>query len=101
MRGGIASVVHIQRRYGEVPRGETMLYSGTDPESYITDYTTYNKIKFPAFRAKYCLDGRLLGYAGSGVPVFLPVFRGKKKSGFRFCLFPSAVAMFSFLLPKS
>ena len=24
---------------GEVPRGEKMLYSGTDPESYITDYT--------------------------------------------------------------
>jgi len=24
---------------GEVPRGEQMLYSGTDPESYITEYT--------------------------------------------------------------
>ena len=24
---------------GEVPRGETILYSGTDPESYITEYT--------------------------------------------------------------
>jgi len=24
---------------GEVPRGEKMLYSGTDPESYITDHT--------------------------------------------------------------
>ena len=24
---------------GEVPRGEKMLYSGTVPESYITDYT--------------------------------------------------------------
>ena len=24
---------------GEVPRGEKMLYSGTDPESYITEYT--------------------------------------------------------------
>ena len=26
-------------RVGEVPRGEKMLYSGTDPESYITEYT--------------------------------------------------------------
>jgi len=25
--------------YGEVSRGERMLYSGTDPESYITEYT--------------------------------------------------------------
>ena len=25
---------------GEVPRGEKMLYSGTDPESYITEYTS-------------------------------------------------------------
>ena len=25
--------------FGEVPRGEKMLYSGTDPESYITEYT--------------------------------------------------------------
>ena len=25
-------------RVGEVPRGEKMLYSGTDPESYITEY---------------------------------------------------------------
>ena len=24
---------------GEVPRGEKMLYSGTDPESHITEYT--------------------------------------------------------------
>ena len=24
---------------GEVPRGEKMFYPGTDPESYITDYT--------------------------------------------------------------
>ena len=24
---------------GEVPRGEKMLYSGTDPESYITKHT--------------------------------------------------------------
>ena len=26
-------------RVGEVSRGEKMLYSGTDPESYITEYT--------------------------------------------------------------
>ena len=26
-------------RTGEVSRGEKMLYSGTDPESYITEYT--------------------------------------------------------------
>ena len=26
-------------RKGEVSRGEKMLYSGTDPESYITEYT--------------------------------------------------------------
>ena len=25
--------------YGEVSQGEKMLYSGTDPESYITEYT--------------------------------------------------------------
>jgi len=24
---------------GEVPRGEKMLYAGTDPESYVTRYT--------------------------------------------------------------
>ena len=30
--------IHIHL-HGEVPRGEKMLYSGTDPESYITDYT--------------------------------------------------------------
>ena len=24
---------------GEVPRGDKMLYSGNDPESYITEYT--------------------------------------------------------------
>ena len=28
----------------EVPRGEKMLYSGTDPESYITEYTLVTKI---------------------------------------------------------
>ena len=27
------------RCYGEVPCGEQMLYSGTDPESYITEHT--------------------------------------------------------------
>ena len=26
-------------RVGEVQHGEKMLYSGTDPESYITEYT--------------------------------------------------------------
>jgi len=31
---------------GEVPRGEKMLYSGTDPESYITEYAlVYEKIR--------------------------------------------------------
>jgi len=28
---------------GEVPRGEKMLYSGTDPETYITEYTLVYK----------------------------------------------------------
>jgi len=27
-------------RGGEVPRGEKMLYLGTDPESYINEYTS-------------------------------------------------------------
>ena len=30
---------------GEVPREEEMLYSGTDPESYITEYTLVYKEK--------------------------------------------------------
>jgi len=29
----------VNRWRDEVPRGEKMLYSGTDPESYITEYT--------------------------------------------------------------
>jgi len=29
----------VGRKAGEVPRGKNMLYSGTDPESYITEYT--------------------------------------------------------------
>jgi hypothetical protein len=29
----------------EVPRGEKMLYSGTDPESYITDHTLVYQAK--------------------------------------------------------
>jgi len=33
---------------GEVPRGEKMLYSGTDPESYITEYTSVYEEKRPA-----------------------------------------------------
>jgi len=36
LRGDLA--MHIAHN-GEVPRGEKMLYSGTDPESYITEYT--------------------------------------------------------------
>ena len=31
--------LHYRLRVGEVPRGEKMLYSGTDPKSYITEYT--------------------------------------------------------------
>ena len=31
--------IHVSFQFGEVLRGEKMLYSGTDPESYITDYT--------------------------------------------------------------
>jgi len=30
---------------GEVPRGDNMLYSGTDPESYITEYTLVYEAK--------------------------------------------------------
>ena len=36
VQGGHAVVIDSD---GEVPRGEKMLYSGTDPESYITEYT--------------------------------------------------------------
>ena len=36
MRAGVLPVIDSG---GEVPRGEKMLYSGTDPESYITEYT--------------------------------------------------------------
>jgi len=31
---------------GEVPRGEKMLYSGTDPASYITKYTSIRRLGF-------------------------------------------------------
>ena len=31
---------------GEVSRGEKMLYSGTDPESYITEYTVVYEDNF-------------------------------------------------------
>ena len=34
---------HWLRMKGEVPRGEKMLYAGTDPESYITEYTCVNE----------------------------------------------------------
>jgi len=36
-----AARVHVEGvdRPGEVPRGEKTLYAGTDPESYITEYT--------------------------------------------------------------
>ena len=33
--------------HGEVSRGEMMLYSGTDPESYITEYTLVYEDKTP------------------------------------------------------
>ena len=35
---------------GVVPRGEKMLYSGTDPESYITEYTLVYEEKFADWR---------------------------------------------------
>ena len=35
---------------GEVSRGENMLYSGTDPESYITEYTLVYEEKKLRFR---------------------------------------------------
>jgi len=34
-----SSVLFPDRLRGEVSRGEKMLFSGTDPESYITEYT--------------------------------------------------------------
>jgi len=34
--GGVPTL--IDSGFGEVPRGEKMLHSGTDPESYITEY---------------------------------------------------------------
>ena len=33
---------------GEVSRGERILYSGTDPESFITEYTSVYEDKMPA-----------------------------------------------------
>ena len=33
------TVLCVSDSSGEVSRGEKMLYSGTDPESYITEYT--------------------------------------------------------------
>ena len=41
-KSGFRTPVHLLSwliNSGEVPRGEKMLYSGTDPESYITEYT--------------------------------------------------------------
>ena len=37
---------------GEVPRGEKMLYSGTDPESYITEYTQVYEDNVEDFRSE-------------------------------------------------
>jgi len=39
-------------RFGEVSRGEKMLYSGTDPESYITEYTSVYEENI--FRNRMC-----------------------------------------------
>jgi len=37
---------------GEVPQGEKILYSGADPESYITEYTIIYKDKTLLHRAR-------------------------------------------------
>jgi len=39
---------------GEFPRGEKIIYSGTDPESYITEYTLVYE--------EYSLDGVALDF---------------------------------------
>jgi len=49
---------------GEVSRGEKMLESGTDPESYITEYTLVYEDKvtdFRALRARKSLRSPLCG----------------------------------------
>jgi len=38
---------------GEVPRGEKMLYSGTDPESYTTECTSVYEDNQPTFRPDF------------------------------------------------
>ena len=40
---------------GEVPRGQKMLYPGTDPESYITEYTLVYEDKRFLARVKSAL----------------------------------------------
>ena len=39
---------------GQVPRGEKMLYAGTDPESYITEYTLVDAVHCTRAR-HFCL----------------------------------------------
>jgi len=54
---------------GEVSRGEKMLYSGTDPESYITEYTfVYEDAGFNSRRTGVFLGARFAGPSKSGVP---------------------------------
>jgi len=45
---------------GEVPREEEMLYSGTDPESYITEYTLVYEDKQLWFRMEHVPEELLL-----------------------------------------
>ena len=42
-RGTLIDSGLVGPKAGEVSRGERMLYSGTDPESYITEYTLVNE----------------------------------------------------------
>jgi len=46
---------------GEVPRGEKMLYSGTDPESYIAEYTLVYEEKVDISSPRAC---HTAGYEG-------------------------------------
>ena len=54
---------------GEVPRGETMLYAGTDPETYITEYISVyeeNTLHLPTSRTSAVIDLGWEGYRESG-----------------------------------
>ena len=52
--------LHFVTTSGEVSRGETMAFRGTDPESYMTEYTV-------VYKNKPCTGSCLISMAASAV----------------------------------